>query len=408
MSDSCFTSTLVHADGSQHHVALAERQLLEYIKSGNPVAAINREYAKGVDLSLGTPFEQMKAAAGLIRPSKNDPFGLRPALIGDVLSGKSFANVQQQTSPFGTASKYFVNVAVISEILSEVQKDRMTDAATFDGAVGQELTVDQNHFEQPVIVMNTLGGPEQAKASRVSQGATPPKMLVIGTAERVRTIGAWNIGITFTDQMMQNFTLDAAALTIGQYLKVERDERVYRYINDLFLGGSDMITTTVPTSTSTSYDPLSTGGVLTHKAWLLFLAARRKFGNMTHVFLTPKTYVQVEGRTGRPGSNNYDPTLPRIDPNVTPANTAQIGFGNNIQYVIVDPVTDGGPIPDGECWFLNKNTAVTRVTNTAAAYQATVRDELARTSALRIDWAEEVFRTFGDTELSPFRRLVIA
>lgn len=403
-----FSSTLVHADGSQHTVTLAENQLLNYFKSGNPVAEINREYVKGVDLSLGTPFEQMKAAAGLIRPCKNDPYGLRPALIGDVLSGRASANVQQQTSPFGTASKYFVNIAVISEVLAEVEKDRMTDAATFDAAVGMELSVEQSHFEQPVISMNTLGGPEQALASRVAQGAKPPKMLIISTSDRVRTIGAWGIGITFTDQMLQNFTLDAAAMTVGQYLKVERDQRVYRYINDLFLGGSDLVTTAVPTSTSTSYDAAATGGVLTHKAWVLFLAARRKFGNMTHVFLTPKTYLQVEGRTGRPGSNNYDPTLPRIDPNVTPANTTQVGFGNNIQFVLVDPVTDGGPIPDGECWFLNKNSAITRVTNTAAAYQASVRDELARTNALRIDWAEEVFRTYGDTELAPFRRLVIA
>lgn len=403
-----FVTTLLHTDGSHHQVALKENELLADIKSGNPIAEINKRYAKGVDLSLGTPFEQMKASLGLIRPGKDNPFGLRPALLGDVLSGKTQANVQQQTSPFGTASKYFVQVAVIGEVLAEVEKDRTTDAATFDGAVGQELAVEQNHFEQPVVVMNTLGGPEQARASRATQGSTPPKMLIIGTAEKIRTIGAWNMGITYTDQLMQNFTLDAVSLTVAQYLKVERDQRVYRYINELFLGGTDLITTTVPTATTTTYDALSPSGVLTHKAWVLFLAAKRKFGNMTHAFLTPATYLKVEGRTGRPGTNNYDPTLPRIDPNITPANQVQLGFGNNINYVLVDSATDGGPIPDNEIWLLNKNTAITRVTNTAAAYQATVRDDMARTNAMRFDWAEEVFRTFGDTELSPFRRLVIA
>lgn len=408
MSDSTFVTKLIHADGSHHEAVLSRGQLLDYMKSGNPVAEINKAYANGVDMSLGTPFEQMKASMGLIRPDSRNPFGLRQAVIGDVLSGKAGANVQQQTSPFGTASRYFINIAVIDTIMAEVEKDRTTDAATFDGAVGLDRSVDQSHFHQPVITYNTLGGPGQAKAARQAQGAAPPKMLIIGTDTRVRTIGAWNIGITFTDEMMQNFTLDAAALTIAQYLKIERDERVYRYISELFLGGSDLITTTVPTVTSTSYDPAATGGVLTHKAWIKFLAAKRKFGNMTHVFLTADTLLQIMNRTGRPGSNANDPTLVRIDTNVLAANATQIGFADNIKYVLVDDVVDGGPIPNGEAWFLNRDSAITRITNTAAAYQATTRDDMLRTNAMRIDWAEEVYRTHGDVELSPFRRLVIA
>lgn len=402
-----FEATLILKDGGHAAVQLEADQLLKDIGYGNPVAAINRRFAKDVDLSLGTPFEQMKASVGMIRPGKDNPFGLRPALLGDVLSGKASANVQQQTTPFGQASKYFINIAVIDQVLDVMQKDLDTDYATFDGAVAHNLSVEQNHFEQPVLSYGTLGGPEQALASRAAQGAAPPKMLVIGTAERVRTIGSWNIGLTVTDQMMKNLTLDLATMTISQYLKVERDQRVYRYVSDLFLGGSDLVTGAVPLLASNVLDPASPAGVLTHRAWVKCLAQNRKFGRMTHAFLTIDTLLKVEGRSGRPGSNNYDPTLVRIDPQAVAANPSQLGFGNNIAFVIVDDFAAGGPVPEGEIWFLAQSSAVTRVTNTAAAYRATVQDELRRTSTLRLDWAEEVFRTYGDSELRPFRRLAI-
>jgi hypothetical protein len=403
-----FAATIIHPDGGHSIVKLEEQDLLADIRGGNPVADINRRYAKDVDLSLGTPFEQMKASVGLIRPGAVNPFGMRQALLGDVMSGEAQANTQMQTSPFGTASRYFVNIAVISDVLAEVQKDRTTDAATFEAAIANNVAVDKNHFEQMVLSYNTLGGPEQARAARVAQNSAPPRMLVFSTSDRVRTIGAWNIGLTITDQALKSSTVDMVTMTMAQYLKVERDQRVYRYINELFLGGSDLVTTTVPTITTTSLDAASTGGVLTHKAWVKFLARNRKFGLMTHAFLTVDTYLKLEARIGRPGSNNYDPTLNRIDPQAVAANAAQIGFGNNVNYVLVDDAADGGPVPEGEIWCLAQSSAVTRVTNTSAAYQATVQDQLYRTSTLRIDWAEEVYRTYGDTELTPFRRLVIA
>ena len=116
-------------------------------------------------------------------------------------------------------------------------------------------------------------------------------------------------------------------------------------------------------------------------------------------------YLAVEGRTGRPGSNNYDPTLSRIDPQAVASN---VGFGNDVQWMIVDDASAGGPVPAGTVYALDSSQAICKVTNTAAAYSATEEFVLKRSQAMRMDWSEDVYRLWGDAELKPFDILTIA
>lgn len=393
--------------GATHQVELNEGELLAMVKTGNPVAEINKKYIEA-DPKYGTAFDQFKASVGLIRPERNNPLGLRAANIGDIMDGKtgfSASNSQQNTSPFGTAARAFVNIAIIQEVTSEVQKDRTTDMNTFDSMVALDITLDSEHFERPVIDYTTLDGPEQTKASRVVQGATPPKMMFFKTAQRIHRIGAWNIGMEWTDQALKNTTLDYVALTMGHYLQVERDERVYRYLGDLFNGNNDLIANAVASVTSNSLDSNATGGVLTHKAWVKFLARNRKYRKITHLICDIDTYLKIESRTGRPGSNAYDPRLAVIDPQVQALN---VGFGNDVKFFLVDSAVDGGPVPANTIWAIDASSAIARVTNTSAAYSATEQYAMKRTQALRMDWAEEVMRVMGDTDLRPFDSLVLS
>lgn len=399
----------IAADGATNQVELDDARMMAAVKSGNPVAALNREFADADIAKYGTAFDQFKLAAGLVRADVGNAMGLRTATLGAVLNGtggiSAASNVQQNTTPFGTASRAFVNVAVIDEVMSELQKDRVTDTTVFNDLVANNISIDTEHFEQPVIDMTVAGGPESAKAQRVAQGALPPKMLFFRTSDKIRRIGAWNIGMEWTDQALKNTTIDYVARTTAHYLRVEQDERVYRYLSSLFTGDGDFNVGAVSAVTSNSLDTAATGGVLTHKAWVKFLARNRKYRKITHVVCDFDTYLQIEGRTGRPGSNNYDPTLARIDPQVSFMN---IGFGNDVKFFLVDPATSGGPVPAGTVWALDASIAVSRVTNTGAAYSAIEEYAMKRTTAMRMDWAEEVFRTLGDSELRPFDVLTIS
>lgn len=392
--------------GTQQWEPSAE-ELVAMVKSGDPIAEINRKFADA-DLGVGVAFDQFKASAGLVRPGKDNPFGFRATKIGALLDGSASgfsANTQQNSGTFGTASRAFVNIAVVGEVMSEMQKDRDTDSGVFEGMIANNLSVDTEHFEQPVVDYKTTGGPEEAKATRVAQGAEPSKMLFFKTSDRIRRIGAWNIGMQWTDQALRNTTIDYVTRTVAHYLQVERDERVYRYINSLYNGDGDLVVGAVAAVTSASLDAASTGGVLTHKAFVKFLARNRKYRKVTHLVCDLDCYLRIEGRTGRPGSNNYDPTLTRVDPQ---AGLINVGFGNDVRIFLVDSAADGGPVPANTVYALDASVAISRVTNTAAAYNAVEEYAMKRSTAMRMDWAEEVFRTLGDSDLRPFDVLTIS
>lgn len=377
----------------------------------SPVQWINQRFAADADLTRGTPFQQIMASMGVCSPGAENPFGLKSPTLATLLDGNYNAATggitQQQTSPYGNASRALTMISVIDRIESALARDRTTDIDNFYSLVSNRVSINGSVFEQPVIHYNTLGGPEQAKASRVAQNSLPPKLLTIASSDRPRKIGAWNIGLEWTHQAMKNTTLDYVALTTSRYLQIERDERAYRYINSLWEGDTDFNVGAVPAVTSVSLDPDSTGGVLTHKAWVKWLARNRKVRRITHVIMDIDTYLKVEGRVGRPGTNNYDPTLYRLDPQIRPMNSNLMGWGNDVKFIIVDSADEGGPIPAGTIYGVDASAAISLVTDTSAIYQGIEDYAMKRTTAMRMDWSEEVFRTFGDEELRLFDILTI-
>lgn len=372
-------------------------------------AYLNRQYPDA-DQKAGTAAEQIFKSEGLVVVDGRNPLGLRSASVADILDGRSAlqagpTNVKDQGSPFGAASRILFPAAVIAAVESAVNKDRVTDGVVFDQMIANTVSVDGENFEQPVINYQGLGGPESAKAQRVAQLAEAPALLKITTADRPRRLPSHAIGMEISEQALRATTLDLVVMTMTRFLQVERDERVYRYIADLFGGNGDLISGAVSAVTTTSLDSAATGGVVTHKSWLKFLARNRKYRRITHVIGDIDTYMKVEGRTGRPGTSNYDPTLARIDPQAVAMNQ---GFGNDVKWFIVDAAADGGPVPTNTVYALDSTQAVARVVNTAAAYQASQEFVLRRSTVMRMDWAEDVYRMWGDSELKPFDALTIA
>lgn len=396
----------INIQGAATQVELTEGELLAAAKTGDPVAYFNRKHADA-DPKFGTAFDQFKISAGLIRADRPNPMGLRSSTIGAVMNGTAgiqAAGAGNVQNTLQTSSRAFINISFIDEVLAEMQRDRTTDAVVFDEMVANTLTVTTEHFEQPVVDYRTTGGPEQAQAGRVAQGALPPKMLFFKTSDRIRRIGAWTIGMEWTDQALQNTTIDYVSRTTAHYLQIERDERVYRYLSNLFQGDGDLVIGAIPSVTSVSLDSASTGGVLTYNAWIKFLARQRKYRKITHAIMDIDTYLKFQARTGRPGSNSYDPTLVRLDPQGRVINE----FGNDVRIFIVDSAAEGGPVPANTIWALDASVAVSKVINTSASYEAVESYAMKRTTAMRMDWAEDVFRSLGDSELRPFDSLTIS
>lgn len=373
---------------------------------------LNRELAADTNIEkFGTPFQQLCASEGMIIVPKGakNPFGIRSPLVADILDGRSSinaaANVAQQGTPYGTQSRTLFPAAIIAYIESAVPVDRETDSKVFAGMVAQELTVNGDTFEQPVVDYGNTGGAEQAKAQRIAQLATPPTILTLTTSDRSKRLPTFGMSIEMSKQALKSSTLDTVAMTIQRYLQIEKDQRIYQYIANLFSGDSDLNIGAVSAVTSTSLDSAATGGVLTHKAWVKFLARNRKKRRITHAICDIDTYLKVEGRTGRPGMSAYDPRLPTIDPQ---ARATNVSFGSDVTFFIVDSAAEGGPVPAGQVWCLDASQAVTRVTNTEAEYSATEEFVLRRAEMMVMHWSEECYRLFGNSELTPFDVLTIS
>lgn len=361
-------------------------------------AYINRTYGANADAKQGNAFNQMCVSQGIYLPGKNG-LELRAATVGDILDGKAAmdfgasAVTEQRNSDYGgTQSRILFPAAVVDMIESTLQKDLQTDTNLFSSMVSLNLGVASDTFEQPVINYSTTNGPDganRAQAQRIAQLANPAAMAIFTTSQNPRRLPTWSIGAEFSQQALRTATLDLVALSLGRFLAVEADGRVYEYLSNLWAGDADMSSAAIAAVTSTSLDATATGGVLTHKAWLKFLYRNRKYRRISHVVCDLDTYLKIEARTGRPGAIGVlDPTLPRIDPQATALNP----YVDNVKVMLVDAAVDGGPVPANTVWAVDSRFGIVKVSNTSAAYTAAETFAMKRSEAFRIDWSETVYR----------------
>jgi hypothetical protein len=368
---------------------------------------VNRMF-EDCDTKIGAAFDQLCASDGLALAGAN-PYGLRSATVAEVLDGTSgvlgTANPKDQGSPFGPSSRILFPAAIIALVEAFVLKDYSTDTVVFKDLVAVEQSVPTENFIQPVIDYTTTNGPQGAKHQRVAQFSLPPNMVRFSTSERNRSLPTYGIGLEFSDQALRATTLDIVALTLNRFLLIEKDARVYQYLTSIFAGDVDMNTGAVTAVTSNSLDTNATAGVMTHKAWVKFLARKRKLRKITHIICDIDSYLKIEARTGRPGTTAYDPRLAAIDPQAREMN---VGFGNDVKWFLVDDAAAGGPVPASTVWALDATKGIVRVTNTSASYTAAEQFVLRRSEAMVMHWSEDVYRLYGDADLSPFDVLTIS
>jgi hypothetical protein len=406
----------INAEGNVQQVKLENTLYKEAVDKNVKVAHLINMTYKDADPKKGTAFQQIAASEGLSLVGKN-PFGLRAASIHDILEGNAgfqaggTSNSRERGDPLGNQSRILFPSVVIEMVEDMFYDSRSDEDVRFRDLVKTTVPVADDYYRQPVLSYQKAGGANKgadaAKAARVTQLGELPNMLTITTSERAFNIPAYGIGIEMSQEAMKGTTLDLFGLTMKRYIDIEHNARVNTYLSNLFLGDTDQNNGAVPAVTTNSLDAAATGGVVTHKAWVKWLARNRRRRKITHVMCDLDTYLKIESRTGRPGSNNYDPTLARIDPQLVAAK-GSIGFGNDVKWLIVDDAANGGPVPANTVWGLDQSQAIKLVTNTSADYKATEEFVLRRSSRMIWTWSEEALRLFGDTDLTAFDVLVIS
>lgn len=401
-------ASYINASGPQQPVIGADIYKLAMDAGLSVPSYINQTYADA-DQKHGTAFEQLCVSAGVYALDKN-AFGLTSATVADVLDGKyalSASNVAGVGTTTGNSSRNLFPAAVIAQVEANLAKDRTTDGVVFDAMVAQDLSIASDVFEQPVIDYGSAGtgtqagkGPNGAKAQRVSQLSEPTMLLSISTSDRVRRLPVWGMGIEFSDQALRATTLDLLNLSVTRAVEVEMDSRAYGWITNLWAGDTDMGTSAISSVNASTLDAASSGGALTHKAWVKWLYRSRKERKIDYVVCDIDTWLKIEGRSNRPGVNSYDPSLARIDPQAMAVNS----FIGDVKVFLVDAAADGGPVPANTIYGVDSRYGIARVTNAAANYQASESFAMKRSTAMRLDWSAECFQLYA----AAFDTLVLA
>lgn len=335
----------------------------------------------------GSPMAQLLEQCGIFVKG-NKEFGIRASTMDDVLSPKLAGSAITRE---GVPASRLLFAAVILDII----EDKLSvDYATNPNGLTSMLAIDQSiagdRWERPVL---NFSAPEAARAAPVAQLALPNSMLTITASDKSMRVPSWAIGMEISEQALRSTTLDLVGLAIGRQAAVEGNERANGYILALLNGDVDngqgaLSGIAGKVVTAVSLDATATTGI-SQKAWLSWLSLRANKRTITHVVTDLAGAMAIEGRTGKPTVQNDNPNSARIDTLFTVINPT---WPSNVKiFLSNDPAW-----PAKTIMGIDGRYGIHRINSLTAQYTAIEQFVLKRSTALRIDKGELVYRLFDE------------
>lgn len=336
----------------------------------------------------GSAYEQLLEQCGIfVKGDKNA--GISPTVIGDMLNPKEAAGgaVTREGVP---ASRILFPAVFLQVIEDKLQVDYSTNPNALSSMIAQEDSIEGDRWERPVL---NFSNPEGARAQGISQLSMPNSMLSITASDKGMRIPSWAIGMEISDQAMRSTTLDLVGLAVAHQAAVEANERANGYIlallnGDIDTGAAALSTFSGKVQTAASIDAAATTG-LTQKSWLGWLTTRANKRTITHIVTDLAGALAIEGRVGKPIVTTDNPTSQRIDTLFTVINPT---WETNVKIFLSNDVN----WPAKTVMGIDARYGIHRVNSLTAQYSAIEQFVLKRSSAIRIDKGELVYRLFDE------------
>lgn len=338
-------------------------------------------------------FKQMCASLGLFTKSDRKT-GIRATRIRDVMDGTGpCAEVSTNTRNDVPQSRILYQAAILSTIEDKLAQDLDTTANAFDRMVAVTENIEGTEFKRAIL---NYDRPEGARSQQVAQLARPVNMLTLTTSDRSQSIPTEALGIQWSDQAQSNVGLDIIALSVARQVAVQRDTRAGENVLAMLQGDADLEMVALsalnpsPITTASSLDGTSTGGKLSHLAWVMWLYKGRGFRQIDWIVTDIDGAMQIENRTGKPVITGDDPNSPRID--------SQIAVANPLIPAKVNVfVTDHASWPSKTIMGIDSRYAIQRINSISSDYQATESDVIARSNTMRWDSGSAAMRLFDES-----------
>lgn len=336
----------------------------------------------------GSAFEQLCEQSGVFIKG-NAEFGLKPSTMEDVLAPKDASVITREGVP---ASRLLFPAVLLDVIENKMQVNYDVNPGALDKMVAQDDSIQGERWERPVL---NFSRPEAARGAPVAQLAMPNSMLTITAADQARRIPTWGIGMEISEQALRSTTIDLVGLAVARQASVEGNERANAYILALLNGDADIPMVALSTiggkvQTSATINGAALGaGILNQKTWMTWLAQRSNKRMITHVVTDIAGAMMIEGRTGKPVITGDNPNSPRID---TLLGVLNPKWPTNVQVFI----TDDANWPVNTIMGIDARFAIHRVKSLTAQYSAIEQFAMKRSTMLRIDKGEMLYRLFDE------------
>ncbi|MBT2326748.1 hypothetical protein J7E62_31025 [Variovorax paradoxus] len=337
---------------------------------------------------FGTAFEQLCEQTGIFVKGSKD-FGIRPSTVGEVLNPKQdAAAITKEGVP---ASRILFPAVILGVIEDKLATDLKTSVTGLEQMIAVDDSINSDKFERPVL---NFSNPEAARSAPVGQLALPQSMLTITASDVARKIPSWAIGMEISEQAQRSTTLDLVGLAVGRQAAVESNEKAYAYILSFLNGDSDYAIAALSSIAgkvvaASTLDAAATGGKLTQTAWIKWLARNAHKRTISLVVTDLAGAMAIEGREGKPTNQNDNPNSPRIDTlmqviNPSWTSTVKVFLTNDPNW------------PAGTIMGMDTRYAVHRVKSLTAEYSAIEQFVLKRSTAMRVDKGELLYRLFDE------------
>ena len=332
----------------------------------------------------GSAFEQVCASSGLIL-GRDRAFGIRPPTVKAILEGTAGMSAGAITRDAVPASRVLFPAVILEVIENQLAKERTSQPAIFDQMIAIDDTIAGDRIEQPVLDFQK---PEAARSQGIAQLALPAAMLRVTASDISKKIPVFSLGMEMSDEAAKVVTVDLTALALSRQVAVEKDLRVEEYITAFVNGDADQGYAALTATTSTSLDAAATGGVLTQKAWVKWLAQNRRKRTIDFIICDIDTALKIDARTNRPVVTQANDPNWKINSTPDPLNLSL----QNVKMFIVEV----GVIATNTVVGLDSRHAIRRIRNSEAEYKASEQFALRKGIGLRFDFGEMAYRLFDD------------
>jgi len=335
----------------------------------------------------GSAFEQVLEQCGIFVKG-NKEFGIKASSMDDVLNPKEAASaITRDGVP---ASRLLFPAVILDVIEDKLAVDYDTNPSALTSMLAQDIAINGDRWERPVLNFNN---PEAARGAAVSQLALPNSMLTITASDKSQRIPNWAIGMEISEQALKSTTLDLVGLAVSRQAAVEGNERANAFILSLLNGDTDLGMAALSTiagkvQTAASIDAAATAG-LTQKAWMTWLTQRTNKRMITHVITDLAGAMIIEARANKPVVTTDNPNSKRID---TLFEVINPNWPGQVKVFI----SNDANWPAKTIMGIDSRYAITRVKSLTAQYSAIEQFVLKRSTAMRIDKGELVYRLFDE------------